>query len=100
MLQVARVAVELTKRFHPEGGRFLVKEYSKDEEHRRLKLSPQISAKLKAHVDENGLGLDDLLLAIRDSENTSAPRLCVVAHAETLRLTEPNDKGRQYRTGC
>jgi integrase len=52
MLLVTRVAVELTRRFHPEGERFLVKEYPKDEEHRRLKLSPQISAKLKAHVED------------------------------------------------
>jgi integrase len=71
MLLVTRVAVELTKRFHPDSGRFLVKEYPKDEEHRRLKLSPQISAKLEAHVDENSLGLDDLVFAVRDLENTS-----------------------------
>ncbi|SDY04031.1 hypothetical protein SAMN05444365_101463 [Micromonospora pattaloongensis] len=99
MLLVTRVAVELTKRFHPEGGRFLVKEYPKDEEHRRLKLSPQISAKLKAHVDDKDLGPDDLLFAIRDSENTSTPRLRAVPDPETLGLTEPNDKGRQYRHG-
>jgi integrase len=99
MLLVTRVAVELTKRFHPEGGRFLVKEYPKDEEHRRLKLSPQISAKLEAYVDGNGLGSNDLLFAIRDSENTSTPRLRVVPDPETLGLTDPNDQGRQYRHG-
>ena len=31
-------------RFHPTGGRFLVKEYPKDREHRRLKLSAEIVA--------------------------------------------------------
>jgi hypothetical protein len=35
--------------FHPEGGRFLVREYPKGKKHRRLKLSPHIVAKLDAH---------------------------------------------------
>ncbi|MBW6433086.1 site-specific integrase [Actinoplanes hulinensis] len=97
-LLVTRVAVELTKRFHPTGDRFLVKEYPKDEEHRRLKLSPQITAKLQAHVTENNLAPDDLLFAIRDPEITT-PKLRAVPDPDTLGLTEPNDQGRQYRHG-
>jgi integrase len=93
-LMVSRVSVELTKRFHPEGGRFMVKEYPKDEEHRRLKLSAQMLAKLKAHVDDTGLGPNDLLFAIRDRENASGVKLRVVPDPEKLGLTEPNDKGR------
>lgn len=98
-LLVTRVAVELTKRFHPEGGRFLVKEYPKDEEHRRLKLSAQICSKLAAHVEENSIRPDDLLFAIRDAYDRSTPRLRVVPNPESLRLTEPNEHGRQYRHG-
>jgi hypothetical protein len=33
VLTVSRVVVELPPRFHPEGGRFLVKDYPKDQEH-------------------------------------------------------------------
>jgi integrase len=98
-LLVSRVAVELTKRFHPSGDRFLVKEYPKDEEHRRLKLSLQMSAKLQAHVAESDLSPNDLLFAIRDPANATAPRLRVVPDPETLGLTTPNGQGRQYGHG-
>jgi hypothetical protein len=40
---------EVNPQFHPEGGRFLVREYPKSKKHRRLKLSPHIVAKLDAH---------------------------------------------------
>jgi len=58
------VVVELSPRFHPEGGRFLIKDYPKDQEHRRLKLSAQIVAKIEADIRERGLGEDDLLFAM------------------------------------
>jgi len=50
MITVSRAVVEVHPRFHPDGQRFLVKDYPKDREYRRLKLSVQITAKLKAHV--------------------------------------------------
>jgi len=49
MLTVSRKVIELNREFHPDGKRFLIKQYPKDKEYRRLKLSPQIAAKLKAH---------------------------------------------------
>ena len=61
MLTVSRAVVQVHPEFHPEGGRFLVKPYPKDKEYRRFKLSAQITAKLQAHVEERGLGRDDLL---------------------------------------
>jgi hypothetical protein len=42
--------VQVQPRFHPEHGRFLVKDYPKDREYRRLKLSAQITAKLRARA--------------------------------------------------
>jgi hypothetical protein len=47
---MSRAVVELNPHFHPDGGRFLVKEYPKDKEYRRFKLSAQIVAKLGAHA--------------------------------------------------
>jgi integrase len=61
MLTVSRTVVQVSPKFHPAGGRFLVKDYPKDREFRRFKLSVQIVAKLQAHVVEHGLGRDDLL---------------------------------------
>jgi integrase len=61
MVTVSRVAVELVRGFHPDGGRFLVKEYPKDEEHRQVTLSTQLIKKIQAHIAEHSLNDDELL---------------------------------------
>ena len=96
VLTVSRVVVELAPRFHPEGGRFLVKDYPKDQEHRQLKLSPQIVAKIAAHIEQHGLGDDDLLFPMPELPQRS---LRALADPATLGLTTPNDAGRRYQHG-
>jgi Phage integrase family len=76
--------------------RFLVKLYPKDKEYRRLKLSPQITAKLSAHIEARGLGPDGLMFARRSGP---AIPLRVVADSSSLEFTEPNASGRRYRHG-
>jgi integrase len=39
MLTASRAVVEVNAKFHPDGGRFLVKNYPKDGEYRRIKLT-------------------------------------------------------------
>lgn len=99
VLTVRRVVVELTRRFQVDGQRFVVKDYPKDEEHRQLRLSKQVVDKIGNHIDVNGLDPDDLLFAIRDPQSLRRPRLRVVPDIDSLGLTEPNEKGRQYRHG-
>jgi integrase len=96
VLTVSRAVVEVNPKFHPEGKRFWVKEYPKDREYRRLKLSTQIVHKLKAHQRSRHLKQDDLLFAIRN-EKDSAPR--VAPNPDELGLTPPNSKGLQYKHG-
>jgi integrase len=99
MLTVTRAVVQVNPKFHPEGGRFLVKPYPKDKEYRRFKLSAQITAKLKDHVVERGLGWDDLLFEMPVEER---PRIRVPRHdadLDALSRTEPNAAGRRYRHG-
>jgi integrase len=96
MLTVCRKVVQINRRFHPEGKRFLVTPYPKGKKSRRLKLSKQIVNKLQAHIQAHGLGPEDLLFVRR---NQARPRLRVVPISEDLGLTEPNAKGRQYRHG-
>ena len=98
MLTVSRVLTEVNPRFHPDGGRFLVRDYPKSKKHRRLKLSPQIIAKLTAHAQRRGLRPDDLFFAIPPAA-LPEPRLKVVPKSETLGMTRPNDAGRRYRHG-
>jgi integrase len=98
ILTVSRAVIELSRDDHPDGGRFLVKNYPKDKEYRRFKLSQQITDKIQGHVTAKGLGLDDLLFTYeapaqprsrtRDRTGSPAPG-----------LTEPNAQGRRYRHG-
>jgi integrase len=98
ILTVSRAVVQVNPKFHPSGNRFLVKEYPKDKEYRRLKLSAQIVAKLAAHIDDAGLNDDDLLFTMPQCDILPA-RLRVAPDPASLGLTEPNESGRSYRHG-
>lgn len=98
VLTISRAVVEINPKFHPAGERFWVKEYPKDKEYRRFKLSSQIVDKLKVHRNAGQLKPNDLLFAIRDQKNKK-PALRTVLNPEELGLTEPNEKGRQYKHG-
>ncbi|WP_141579346.1 site-specific integrase [Actinomadura sp. WMMA1423] len=94
ILTISRAVIELTRKNHPEGKRFLVKEYPKNRKHRRFKLSAQIVAKLKAHVEAHGLKLDDLFFSRRDVP--AKPHLEAAAPG-SLEFEAPN--GRTYTHG-
>jgi integrase len=94
ILTVSRAVVELTRKNHPEGKRFLVKEYPKNKKHRRFKLSPQIVAKLKAHARAYDLAPNDLFFA-RRSASQARPGLRQIEEAPTF--IAPN--GRTYKHG-
>ncbi|HKC28052.1 MAG TPA: site-specific integrase [Jatrophihabitans sp.] len=104
MLTVARAVVEINKRFREaDAPRFVVKDYPKDKEYRRVKLSPEIATLLREHVQTNRLGRDDLLFAMPEPE----PEPDAVAAAgdapppdlKELGRTEPNTDGRTYPHG-
>jgi integrase len=100
MLTVSRVAVELVAKFHPTGGRFLIKDYPKDREHRRVKLAAPIADQLQTHIAEHGLGQDDLLFTPTLLAPPAEPaHLQLATEPADLGLTEPNAAGRQYRHG-
>ena len=94
VLTVSRAVIAISRKHNPEGRRFVIKEYPKDREWRRLGMSDQIVRKLAAHTTACGLGRDDLFFARR-----SAPRQAVLPDPATLGLTKPNAAGRQYRHG-
>jgi len=97
LLTVSRAVVEVPPEEHPSGGRFLVKDYPKDKEYRRFKVSAQITAKIMAHVEARGLGPDDLLFSYRAPDRPMArPR---PAATQSPGMTDPNEQGRRYRHG-
>jgi integrase len=98
VLTVSRVVLELVPKFHPEGGRFLIKQYPKDREHRRLKLNSHVTNAITAHIKTNKIGRKDLLFPLGLLDRAAA---AADATSETLDLglTEPNGVGRVYRHG-
>lgn len=97
LLTISRAVVELTAGHHPDGGRFMVKDYPKDREWRRLRLGDAVVAALDQNIRQRHLGPDDLLFiyaarpphrqTVEDDEQSEDP------------LTEPNEQGRRYRHG-
>lgn len=76
ILTVSRAVAYVARRFHPDGGRFIVKEYPKDREWGRFKLSGEITAKLKAHIGTRRIAADSLLFEMPGPANipvTSVP---------------------------
>jgi integrase len=99
MLTVNRTVIQISPQFHPEGGRFLVKDYPKDREPRRLNLSNQIVAKLKEHITVGRIGVDELMFAYAPPGLAQPRRHHLVSEEEVLGFTEPNAIGRTYRHG-
>ena len=98
LFTISRAVVEVDAKFHPEGKNFLVKEYPKDREARRVDVTEQLRAKLVDHIAYYQLTSDDLLF--RWSERTlPAAKLTLVPNPDELGYTEPNENGRRYRHG-
>ena len=73
ILTVSRAVVQVNRKFHPDGKRFLVKEYPKDKEYRRFKLGAGITAKIKEHIETKGIGPDGLLFEMRKAPVAEGP---------------------------
>ncbi|GLH99814.1 tyrosine-type recombinase/integrase [Phytohabitans aurantiacus] len=98
-LRVSRVVVELNPKFHPDGQRFLVKDYPKDKEWRQFRVADHLLDKIKDHIAAQGLGLDDLLFQLRQPDGPRRRIPEVLPDPKTLGRTEPNEKGRTYFHG-
>ena len=99
ILTISRVVEQLSRTPARESTRFVVREYPKDKEHRRFKLSAQIAAKLKAHIDARGLGREDLLFRFKPSVGPHRRIPEVLPDPATLGFTEPNAAGNRYPHG-
>jgi integrase len=93
ILTVSRAVVMLNPKFHPDGGRFLVKPYPKNKLSRRFKLSAHVAQRVAGWVSARGLGPEDLLFTQPEPE--PPPRLLPVPNEE-LGRTAPSAHGRTY----
>lgn len=99
ILEVGRSAVKVSREHHPQGKTFLVREYTKNGEWRRVKLDRDVVELVRAFADENGIAPDDLLFPI---ELVVPPRATKDElsdeEIEALGYTEPV-RGQRYRHG-
>jgi integrase len=98
LLTVSRAVIAVSRKHHPAGRRFWVKNYPKDKEYRQLRISDQIARKLSAHLAAHDLGAGDLLF-VRRGHRGPGTRPAVPADPQTLGWTEPGPAGRRYRHG-
>jgi len=56
ILEVARSVVKVSREHHPQGKRFLVRDYTKNGQTRRLKLDCAVVELVRGHVAEYGIG--------------------------------------------
>ena len=105
MLTVARAVIEINARFRePDAPRFVVKDYPKNKEYRRVKLSPEITTLLREHIQANSLRRDDLLFAMPTPEPAPVPEPAPAddtprTDSAQLGRTDPNNDGRTYQHG-
>jgi integrase len=99
MLTVARAVTETTA--PTDSGRFSVKDYPKDEEYRRLNLSPALCAALAEHINAR-LTPGQLLFPFPLLETDGAqrpPGATEIEQKPPTGHTEPNQRGRTYPHG-
>jgi integrase len=98
-ITVSRVVVHLRAKGRSADERFVVKEYTKDRQHRRVTITAELAAKLAAYITGRGLADGDLLFQQPQREAPGCRIPEVLPDPATLGLTEPNANGRRYRHG-
>jgi len=99
ILEVNRSIVKVSRKHHPQGKTFLVREYTKNGDWRTIKLDPDVVALLRAHVAEHGIGPDEVMFP---AELIAPPRPTKpglsAEEIKALGFTEPV-RGRVYAHG-
>ena len=63
VVSVEQTIVEVSRKHSPTGERMIVKNYPKDDEFRSLRISVFLVRRLERHIEQLGLGADDLLFS-------------------------------------
>ena len=98
IVTVTRAVAEVNPKYHPDGGRFLVKPYPKSRHSRRFKLDAPVLAELREHIAARNIGDNDLIFDFRHFLTPILPKVRLV-DAATLGRTEPNADGFTYQHG-
>lgn len=102
MLTVSKSTVEVTADFHPERYRFLTRQYTKNGEHRRMKIDADVAEMVREHIAANSIGPGQLIFPVRlFAARTVASRRERISEEEmqALGYTDPLPNGKQYQHG-
>jgi integrase len=99
ILEVGRSIVKVSRKHHPQGKTFLVREYTKNGGWRAIKLDPDVVELVRAHVAEYGIGPAEVIFP---AELVAPPRATKpalsAAEIQALGFTAPV-RGRAYAHG-
>lgn len=101
MLTVSKSTVEVTADFHPDGYRFLARGYTKNGEHRRMKIAAEVAEMVREHIAVNGIGPGQLIFPVRlFAARTVAARRERMSEEEmeVLGYTDPLPNGSSTNT--
>src|SRR5690348_13455139 len=77
IVTISRTVVEVMPQFHPDGGRFLIKEYPKDREWRRFRLS-------KERLGHGSIATTERYLhTLPDADDTAVDAFAKIRHRST-----------------
>ena len=102
MLTVSKSTVEVTADFHPDGYRFLTRQYTKNGEHRRMKIDAEVADMVREHIAANSIGQGQLIFPVRlFAARTVAARRERMSEEEmdALGYTDPLPNGKHYQHG-
>jgi integrase len=102
MLTVSKSTVEVTAEFHPAGNRFLTRQYTKNGEHRRMKIDADVAEMVREHIAVNNIGPGQLIFPVRlFTARTVAARRERISEEEmqALGYTDPLPNGKRYQHG-
>lgn len=98
-LTIRRTAQEVVRTFHPDGARFLIKQYPKDREHRPVRISQDVADTLYAHMKKHQVARDGLIFTVDMLNHDPADDTGDAVDAADLGMTKPNPAGRTYPHG-
>ena len=64
ILEVARSVIKVSRQYHPQGKTFLVRDYTKNGQTRRLKLDGAAVELVRGHVAEHGIGATEVIFPV------------------------------------
>jgi integrase len=81
-LSITKSTIEVTAEFHPQGGRFVTRNYTKNGEHRGFVISKTLATRVRAHVKKHNIKPGELWFPVRMFTRPKHPIASDLSQAE------------------